>query len=84
MNWPQMHRIASLIFRGKRKATLAVPAWYGKFLTYVAPAALLPFTRDQVIMALEDSTSGMEAFAADFGWKPGGFEETLETYAERV
>jgi nucleoside-diphosphate-sugar epimerase len=82
--WPQMHHIAAEIFRGKRKATLAIPAWYGKFLTHVVPESLLPFTRDQVTMALEDSTCDMMKFAADFGWEPGGFEETLRGYAAEV
>ena len=81
MTWPQMHHIASEIFTGKRKAALAVPAWYAKALTYVTPASMLPFTRDQIMMGLEDSACDMEPFIADFGWEPGGFEQTLRGYA---
>lgn len=82
--WPQMHHIAAEIFRGKRKATLAIPAWYARFLTYLVPDRLLPFTRDQVTMALEDNTCDMVRFAGDFGWEPGAFEATLKTYAQLV
>jgi hypothetical protein len=65
------------VFRGKRKPTLAIPAWYAKTLTHVIPASLLPFTGDQVIMSLEDNVCDMHPFAADFGWEPGRFEETV-------
>jgi NADH dehydrogenase len=84
LTWPQMHHIAAEIFTGKRKAAIPIPAWYAKLLTHIVPGKLLPFTRDQVTMAREDSTADMGKFLADFGWEPGGFEETLRTYAAKM
>jgi NADH dehydrogenase len=81
LSWPQMHYIAAAIFAGKPKPAVAIPAWYAKALTHVVPASLLPFTRDQVIMGTEDSACDMGPFVTDFGWEPGGFEETVKDYA---
>jgi len=84
LTWPEMHHIAAEVFTGKRKVAIPIPAWYARLLTYVVPGKLLPFTRDQVIMAREDSTADMGKFIADFGWEPGGFEETLLGYPRDV
>ena len=84
LTWRQMHHLAAEIFTGKRKAAIPIPTWCAKALTHLVPASLLPFSRDQVIMSQEDSVCDMSRFLADFGWTPGGFEQTLGAYAARV
>lgn len=84
LTWPQMHHIASRVFTGRQGRAVPIPAWYAKTLAGLLPQSLLPFTRDQVIMAQEDSVCDLTKFIADFGWKPGGLEETLNQYAATV
>jgi nucleoside-diphosphate-sugar epimerase len=81
MTWPEMYRIASEKIVGKKKAAVGIPVWYAKLLTRVLPGGLLPFNRDQVVMSGMDNVGDGEAFRRDFGWKPGGFAETLAGYA---
>jgi uncharacterized protein YbjT (DUF2867 family) len=81
LTWPQLlHAIARAVV-GRRRLALPIPAWYAKLLTRVAPAPLLPFNRDQVVMSQEDNTADPAPFAADFGWAPAPFALTLATYA---
>lgn len=84
LTWPQMHHIAALLFTGLRRPTIAIPTWYANLLTHIVPAKLLPFTRDQVIMAQEDNSADMSKFRADFGWEPGPFDQTLQSYAAEM
>jgi hypothetical protein len=35
-------------------------------------------------MSQEDNTADLAKFTGDFGWKPRGFGETLETYAGEI
>jgi NADH dehydrogenase len=81
LTWPALYRASAEMIVGKRRATLPIPAWYAKALTYVVPGALLPFNRDQVIMSQEDGTAEMRQFERDFAWKPRGFQQTLAEYA---
>ena len=84
VSWPQMHGAVSEKIVGKRRASIALPAWYAKALAAVVPRRLLPFNRDQVIMSQEDNTATpaeMAAFERDFGWRPGSFAATLAEYA---
>jgi uncharacterized protein YbjT (DUF2867 family) len=87
LTWPQMHREASKLIVGKRRATMPIPAWYAKTLTAMFPRRWLPFNRDQVIMSQEDNIATQDeaaAFERDFGWRPRGFTETLATYANQL
>jgi NADH dehydrogenase len=84
VTWPQMHRIVSQAVVGKPRATMAVPAWYARTLTHVAPTKLLPFNRDQVVMSQEDNTTDLAKFRESLGWEPRGFEETLKEYATQL
>ena len=59
-------------------------AWYARTLTHVAPAKLLPFNRDQVVMSQENNTADLAKFEEFFGWEPRGFEETLKEYATQL
>lgn len=82
LTWPELHRLGAKAIVGRHRPVVAMPAWFAKALTHVAPASLLPFNRDQVVMSQEDSTGDMEPFARDFGWRPGGFGQTLSGYAD--
>jgi nucleoside-diphosphate-sugar epimerase len=82
--WPQLHRTSSTAIIGRRRAVLALPAWYAKFLTHIVPQRLLPFNRDQVIMSQEDNTADISKFVDHFGWKPRSFEQTLQGYAAQL
>ena len=84
LTWPQMHHLVAKILTGKKRAALPIPAWYATVLTRLVPPALLPFSRDQIIMALEDSTCDIGAFVDDFEWEPRAFDETLRSYADSV
>jgi NADH dehydrogenase len=84
LTWPQLHRLAAESIIGKRRAVMAVPTWYARFLTQVVPARLLPFNRDQVIMSQEDNTAETTKFKHDFGWEPQGISQTLKTYAPQL
>lgn len=84
MSWPQMHRMCARIFTGRQRATAAIPAWFARLLAAVMPAGLLPFNRDQVIMALEDNTGDGAPLIKDFGWSPAAMETTVREYARRI
>lgn len=84
VTWPQLHRLVAENVIGRRRAVLALPAWYAKFVTHVAPASLLPFNRDQVIMSQEDNTCDLAKFKDAFGFEPQPFEPTLKTYARQL
>ncbi|HEX8913266.1 MAG TPA: complex I NDUFA9 subunit family protein [Humisphaera sp.] len=84
MDWPTMHKTVARIITGKSRLALPIPAWYAGLLTHVAPAALLPFNRAQVQMAREDNVGDNGPLERDFGWKPRGFEETVEAYKGQV
>ena len=82
MSWPAMHKTVARVLTGRERATAAIPAWYATALTYVAPAALLPFNRAQVQMAREDNIADLTKFRQDFGWDPRPFEPTLRAYKD--
>jgi len=77
LTWPQLHRLCAQALVGRQRWVMPIPAWKAKLLTYLIPAALLPFNRDQVTMSLEDNTCDLEAFTADFGWTPLGMRAKL-------
>jgi nucleoside-diphosphate-sugar epimerase len=81
MTWPQMHKAVARAVVGRDRLTMAIPAWYAKLLTKIAPAAWLPFNWDQVVMSQEENTCDLSPFERDFGWKPAGFAAALNEYA---
>jgi nucleoside-diphosphate-sugar epimerase len=83
-DWPAMHRTVAEVLTGKPRATLPIPAWYANALTYVTPAALLPFNRAQVAMAEEDNVCDLTPFVQAFGWTPRPFEAALRGYAAEL
>ena len=84
MTWPEMHRTASEIIRGRSKVPAALPAWAAKAVAAVAPASLLPFNRDQVVMSQEDNTGDITEWRNDFGARPVPFGPTLRGYADQL
>jgi NADH dehydrogenase len=84
LSWPQMHEISSRAIVGKKRLTVAIPAWSARLLTMALPAKLLPFNGDQVIMSQEDNTCDLNPFESDFGWTPRSFSEALKEYASKI
>jgi NADH dehydrogenase len=84
VNWRQLHRICATVLTGHPRAVLPVPAWFGKTLAAIAPASLLPFNRDQIVMALEDNTGDGAPLIRDFGFQPAPFEPTMRAYAPKL
>ena len=84
MTWPELHRITAQAVVGKKRWVMAMPAWKAKALTFIAPASLLPFNRDQVIMSQEDNVADLTKFKDHFGWEPQPFDASLATYAKRL
>lgn len=84
LTWPQLHHAVSHAVVGKKRRVMAVPTWYAKLLTYIAPPALLPFNRDQIIMSQEDNTADLTKFHDAFGWQPQPFEASLNSYAKQL
>jgi NADH dehydrogenase len=80
ITWPQMHQPVARILTGHNRLTFPIPAWYAKAITHVVPPALLPFTRDQVLMSQQDNICDLSKFTQAFGWTPRSFEETLRIY----
>ncbi len=84
LTWPQMYGVAADVLTGKRKLTVAIPIWYARLLTQLAPASFLPFNRAQVEMAGEDNTSSIDVIERHFGWQPLTFREALRSYKEQI
>lgn len=81
--WPEFHRTASRIIRGKERMVTGIPVPIAKVMAKIGPP-LFPFNRDQVIMSQEDGRADMTKFKTDFGWEPRGFEETLGMYEKQL
>ena len=84
LTWPQMHQTAARLIAGKKRWIMPLPAWYAKAITFITPAFLLPFNRDQVIMSQEENTCDLSKFITDFGWEPAGFDASLAGYAGKL
>lgn len=84
VSWPQMHQIVANAITGRRRWVLPIPAWYARALASAAPAGLLPFNRDQVIMSQENNVCDLGPFEKDFGWRPAPFEQAIGTYAKEL
>ena len=82
--WPAFHKVASEILLGRPKRSAPVPAWAAKLLASAAPAALLPFNRDQVLMAREDNSGDTTEFKADFDFPLAPFAATLREYQDAL
>lgn len=83
LTWPELHRACARAIVGKERPVCAMPAWKGKLLARTL-GSLVPFTIDQVIMALEDNTCDIDKFIHDFAFTPAAFEETLKQYAANL
>ena len=84
LTWPQLHKTVSQHVVGRRRLTMPIPAWVGRFYAAVGIAPLLGFNRDQVLMSQEDNTCDLTKFVDDFGWMPQPFEPALRAYAAQL
>lgn len=84
LTWPEMYRTFSKSLVGKPRPLLPIPVWYALLLTRIVPAKMLPFDRGQVIMSQQDNVADLQAFEADFGRTPQGFEQALAKYAPKL
>lgn len=82
--WPEFYRRFAAAIGRPGAIPLAVPAWFARLLTSTVPERLLPFTEDQLIMALEDHAADPGALLADFGWRPQSFSQSVKAYAAEV
>jgi NADH dehydrogenase len=77
LTWPHLLAIAAKAFRGRPKAAIGIPSWFAKTLAATHLPGL-PFTRDQVVMALEDNATDNTRLLQDFPEiHLHKFEETL-------
>jgi uncharacterized protein YbjT (DUF2867 family) len=77
LTWKQMLAQASKAFRGRPKAAIGIPAWLARTMAACRLPGL-PFTRDQIIMALEDNATDSTLLLRDFpNLRLHKFEETL-------
>jgi NADH dehydrogenase len=80
MTWPEMLDVFNAVLPGARRRVLGIPFWLAKALSAI-PLPGLPFNRDQVIMAGEDSVCGLSAAKRDFpGFSPQSLESSLRHY----
>jgi NADH dehydrogenase len=84
MTWTQMHRMVAKTLLGHTRPVMPIPAWNAKLIATITPAALLPFSRDQVLMSEEDNVCDLTKFVSAFGWTPRSFEETLREYSSKI
>ncbi len=52
--WPEFLRLYAVTHHGRRRIAQGIPGWLGKILGHLPG---LPFTTDQVVMAMENSTT---------------------------
>jgi NADH dehydrogenase len=81
LSWADLHRTCATILTGHSRPVLPIPAWFGKTLAAIAPPSLLPFNRDQIVMALEDNTGNPAPHIRDFHFEPAPMEPTMRAYA---
>lgn len=60
--WPEFLRLYAVARCGRRRMVLGIPSWLGKIVGHLPG---LPFTSDQVIMAIEDNIADSQALKAD-------------------
>ena len=85
MSWPAMHRLVSQKLLGKERPTVAIPVWYAKLVASLIPGSMLPFNKDQVMMAEEDNVTGQpDKFVQDFGWQPRPMGVALDEYIDKL
>jgi NADH dehydrogenase len=81
--WPELLHIASRILRGKPKVPVAIPAWEADLMLKLHFP--VPFTREQLTMALEDNIGDAAPVQADFpGWQAQSLESTMTAYKDQM
>ncbi len=80
LTWPAMLEVFNAVLPGPRRPVLGIPFWLAKILS-AFPLPGLPFNRDQVIMAGEDSVCDLTKVKRDFpGFSPQGLESSMRQY----
>ncbi len=62
-NWPEFLRCYALAKHSRKRRAIGIPAWWGKILGRLPG---MPFTRDQVIMAVENDVGDGKGLLSDF------------------
>ena len=84
MTWPTMLELFNNALPGPRRAIMGIPFWLARGLT-ILPLPGLPFNRDQVIMAHEDSICDLSAVMRDFpNFVPRTLETSIKSYLQSV
>lgn len=60
--WPEFLRLYALTHYGRQRAVAGIPSWLGKI---AAQMPTLPFTSDQVTMAVEDNVARIDQLKSD-------------------
>ena len=80
MTWPTMLEVFNSVLPGPRRAVVGIPFWLARLLS-IFPLPGLPFNRDQVIMAGEESICDLAAVERDFyGFLPRTLEASVREY----
>lgn len=88
--FPKMLRMYAehLTPRPRQRPAIGLPwfvaAWQARIADMVGLGGLLPFDEGMAIMGGRDSVSDNAGVIADFGFTPAEFEESLQTYADRL
>lgn len=84
MTWPQMLEVFNTALPGPRRAIFGIPFWLATALS-MFPLPGLPFNRDQVMMAGEDSVCDLSAITRDFpGFVPRKLETSVREYIKSM
>lgn len=82
--WPELYQLFARVVRDREARVIPIPAWFAAMLARSLPAGMLPFSLDQVFMSQEHNIADLEAFQADFGYLPRGFEAGVMEYAAEL
>ncbi len=82
--WPRMHQAISRLLVGHQRRTLPIPAWWARLMAATLPEKWLGFNSGQVTMSQEDNIGDASTLQADFGFTPGGLEQTLALYSAQM
>ena len=84
MTWPRMLEVFNTALPRPRKAIIGIPFWLAKAIS-TFPLPGLPFNRDQVMMAGEDSVCDLSRIIGDFpGFAPRKLETSVREYIKSM
>ncbi len=84
MTWPEMLAVFNRVLPPPRRRIMGIPFWLAKGIA-AWPWPALPFNRDQVIMAGEDSICDLEPLRRIFpGFMPQPLEVSVQKYIQEA